>query len=339
MSAVVPHKVSIIIPVLNAAGIIGNCLRAIREQDYPQHLIEVLVADGQSSDDTRRIAEQFGARVLDNPRRIAEQGKQVAMAVATGEYVSFIDADNELSHPDFLRLAVEGLSANPQALGVECYYLASSRIGSFCNYLNATLHIGDPISWLMSISPVLLGRDGEIERWTFPKDSLAYPLGANGFVFRMEDLNAVGAVKSFEDTHVVLRLVQTGRREWLRLSGRGVYHYLVKGLVDFVRKRRRQAYHFMSLRGKGGSSWTAQNPRMSPLLACVYCATFVGPLFHTVAGLVKRRDIRWLWHPVACVASLVGLAWGGITFWLSPKTADAEASLQPVQSIDKPLKG
>jgi glycosyltransferase involved in cell wall biosynthesis len=338
MSASLPPKVSVVIPVLNAAGILGNCLRSIREQEYPQHLVEVLVADGRSSDDTRRIAELFGARVLDNPRRIAEQGKRVALGVASGELVLFLDADNELSHSDFLRLASEGLCLNPQAMGVESYYPASSRMGSLCRYLNATLHIGDPISWLMSVSPVLLGRDGEVERWGFPKGSMAYPLGANGFVFRMQDLVAVRAAESFEDTHVVMRLVQGGSREWLRLSGRGVYHYLVKGLFDFMRKRRRQAYHFLSLRGKGGLSWTAQHPRTSPLLACVYCATFLGPLFHTGVGLWKHRDIRWLWHPVACVASLVGLAWGVATYWISPRTADVEAGLQPAQTIEKPLK-
>ena len=46
--------------------------------------------------------------------------------------------------------------ANPQALGVEAYYLPSPKMSSFCAYLTALLHISDPICWLMSINPRLV---------------------------------------------------------------------------------------------------------------------------------------------------------------------------------------
>lgn len=334
MRAVPVPKVSVIIPVLNAAGILPRCLRSIRVQDYPQEQIEILVADGRSSDNTRQIAEQAAARVLDNPHRIAEQGKRVALGAATGEYILFVDADNELTHADFLRLAVEALRDHPRAIGVESYYPASPRFSSFCNYLNTVLHIGDPISWLMSVNPVLRGASGEVERWGFPDGRLAYPLGANGFLFRRADLVAVGALEVFEDTQVALKLALGGRQEWIRLKGRGVYHYLVKGLGDFIRKRRRQAYHHFSLRHRSDLSWTTQHPTVSPLAACLYCATGMGPLYHTLRGLVVTGDTRWLWHPVGCVASVLGLIWGAFTYWISPRTADAEARLQPVQKLE-----
>jgi glycosyltransferase involved in cell wall biosynthesis len=324
-------RVSVIIPTLNAAGILGACLRAVAGQDYPGDLVQILVADGRSTDNTRHIAEQAGAQVLDNPHRIAEQGKRVALGAATGDYILFVDADNELTHTDFLRLAVEALRDHPRAIGVESYYPASPRFSSFCNYLNATLHIGDPISWLMSVSPVALETVGDVERWGFPDGRLAYPLGANGFLFRRADLLSVGALDAFEDTQMALKLALTGRHEWLRVKGRGVYHYLVKGLGDFIRKRRRQAYHHFSLRGKDGLSWTTQRPQTAPMLACLYCATLVGPVYHTLRGWAQTGDARWLWHPAACCASLLGLMWGAATYLTSSRSADAEAKLQPVQ--------
>jgi len=336
MSAAPLPWISVVIPTLNAAGVLDYCLRSIVAQDYPRDRIEILVADGRSSDNTRALATQFGAVVLDNPHRIAEQGKRVALGVAKGEYVVFADADNEFSHPDFFRLAVAALQQQPRALGVESYYPTSPRMGSFCRYLTGTLHIGDPIAWLMSVNPVLLGMAADVERWGFPNGRLAYPLGANGFVYRRSDLDAVGAGAAFEDTQVALKLAFSGKQEWIRLKGRGVYHYLVKGLWDFTRKRRRQTYHFLSLRGKVGLSWTSQQPQTSPLLACLYCATVIGPLYHTLRGLIVTKDFYWLWHPVACVASLVGLGWGVVTYLTSPKTADAEARLQPVQRIGGP---
>ncbi|MDB6018069.1 MAG: hypothetical protein JWR19_2558 [Pedosphaera sp.] len=328
-------KISFIIPTLNAAGILPHCLRAIRAQDYPADRVEIVIADGGSTDDTRALAGKFGALVLDNPQRVAESGKRVALEKISGEYVVFVDADNELTHPDFLRLAVLGLQKNPQALGVESYYPAAPGMNSLCAFLTQTLHISDPISWLMSVSPVPLGVEGEVEHWTFPAGSFAYPLGANGFVYRKTDLDAMRASADFEDTRVALQLALSGKKEWLRLSRRGVHHHLVKGLADFIKKRRRQTYHFLSLRHKTGISWTQMKPRASAPLACIYCATVVGPVYHTLIGLTRDRDWRWLWHPIASFASVLGLTWGVLTYYTAARTADSEASLQPVQKLPK----
>ena len=38
-----------------------------------------------------------------------EEGKRLALAYATGEYIVFVDADNEFTHSDYLELAVRAL--------------------------------------------------------------------------------------------------------------------------------------------------------------------------------------------------------------------------------------
>lgn len=327
-------RLSIIIPILNAAGVIERCLRSIQAQNYPKDRIEVLAADGGSSDSTRQIIIRYGGMVIENPQRIAEQGKRVALTKATGEFIVFLDADNELSHDDFLSLAVHALQKHPQALGLESYYPAGPDMGSFCAYLTATLHISDPISWMLSVKPVHVRSDGPVEIWSFPSDSLAYPLGANGFIFRKSDLISIGADEKFEDTVMVLRLAQQGRREWLRLAGRGVHHYIVNGLTDFLKKRRRQTYHFLSLQNQH-VSWTNEHPRMPGWMACVACGTVIVPIFQAFSGWIRTGDRRWLWHPLASLLSAIGVAWGILTFLISKRTSDAEAALQPTQKISK----
>jgi glycosyltransferase involved in cell wall biosynthesis len=84
-----------------------------------------------------------------------EEGKRLALQHATGEFIVFVDADNEITHADYIELAVKALAANPQALGVESYYLPSPKMSSFCAYLTHLLHISDPIAWLMSANPQL----------------------------------------------------------------------------------------------------------------------------------------------------------------------------------------
>jgi hypothetical protein len=207
-------------------------------------------------------------------------------------------------------------------------------MSSFCVYLSELLHISDPVAWMMSVKPVKVATDGVIERWTFPKDSLAWPMGANGFIFKRADLRHINSEDKFEDCAVVVELSQKGTREWLRLQGRGVHHYVVSGLRDFIRKRRRQTFHFLSLRGQGGRSWTQMNPAVPGWLACLYCATLVGPLYHTIKGLLTTGHPAWLWHPVACMASVLGIAWGVLTWLTTGRNQEVEARLQPRQKLN-----
>ena len=327
--------VSFLIPTLNAAGILEVCLQSIVKQDYPPDRMEIVLADGASTDGTRELAKRYHCRVIDNPRRGYDSGKCEAFAASTGEFVVFVDADNEITHSDFVRRAVEALERQPQALGLESYYLGSARMTSFCVYLSELLHISDPVAWMMSVNPVLIESNGGVERWTFPPGSLAFPMGANGFVFRRSDLAHLSADDLFEDCTVVLELAQRGRTEWLRIAGRGVHHYVVSGLGDFVRKRRRQTFHFLAQRSDQKISWTQFRPTVPGWLACLYCATVVGPLYHTLRGLWRTHNPAWFWHPVTCLASVYGISWGVITYWTRGKDSSAEAKLQPKQVLKK----
>jgi hypothetical protein len=257
----------------------------------------------------------------------------LALAHATGDYIVFVDADNEISHPDYIEMAVRALQNNPQALGVEGYYLPSEKMSSFCAYITHLLHISDPICWLMSVNPTLVSKQGEVERWKLPGASMAYPLGANGFVFRKADLLSVKAGEHFQDTHVALHLMQHGKREWLRITGRGVHHYYVQTLMGFLHKRRRATVHYLRVQDEVRVSWMAEKPPIPHWLAAIYCVSVFGPIYHIVRGVAKDRDVRWFWHFPASLLSLFGVAWGWQTYRSRSKQKDLIASLQPKQTL------
>jgi len=307
-------RVSFIMPTLNVEALLDTVLSSITRQTYPRDRYEILLADAHSADRTREIAKKYGAIVIDDDGQNMEEGKRLALQHATGEYIVFVDADNEITHPDYIELAVKALAANPQAPGVESYYLPSPKMSSFCACLTHRLHISDPICWLMSANPKLVARDGEVDRWTLPGDSLSYPLGANGFVFRRADLESVKANEHFQDTHTALRLRREGKREWLRIRGRGVHHFYVQTLGGFVQKRRRATVHFLRVQEEAKINWLKEKPPVPLWRAGVYCVTFAGPIWHTLRGLIRDRDVRWLWHTPTSVASALGNAWGcGLT--------------------------
>jgi glycosyltransferase involved in cell wall biosynthesis len=328
-------RVSFIMPTLNAEALLDNCLASIVRQTYPRDRYEILLADAHSTDRTREIAAKYGAVVIDDDGRDMEEGKRLALSGATGEYIVFVDADNEITHPDFIELAIKGLAANPQALGVESYYLASPKMNSFCAYITQLLHISDVLAWMMSANPKLVARDGEVERWTLPDHSYSYPLGANGFIFRRADLESVRAGEHFQDTHAALHLMRAGKREWLRMRGRGVHHYYVQTLWGYVRKRRRATVHFLRVQEKAKTNWMKEKPPVPLPVAVLYCVSIVGPLWHTALGIVRDRDIRWLWHTPACIAGVLGCVWGVLTYKRRGGEKKLIAELQVKQTLKK----
>jgi glycosyltransferase involved in cell wall biosynthesis len=322
-------------PTLNAGALLDNILASIRRQTYPADRCEIILADAHSTDDTRQIAQKYGAIVLDDNGKNMEEGKRLALRQATGEYIVFVDADNEITHPDYIELAVRALAANPQALGVEGYYLPSPKMSSFCAYLTHRLHISDPVCWLMSANPQLVARTGDVERWTLPPGTYSYPLGANGFVYRRADLESVQADEKFQDTHVAMFLMKNGKREWLRISGRGVHHFYVQTLWGFIKKRRRATVHFLRVQEEMPVNWMKEKPPMPLWLAGVYCVSFVGPLWHTARGWLRDGDPRWLWHLPASLGSVLGNAWGVITYRQHGGDRNLIAKLQPRQNLIK----
>ena len=118
--------------------------------------------------------------------------------------------------------------------------------------------------------------------------------------------NPVKADEKFQDTHVALFLMKNGKREWLRIRGRGVHHYYIQTLWKFVQKRRRATVHFLQVQEEMPVNWMKEKPPVPLWLAAVYCVTFFGPLCHTLRGILRDGDACWLWHlpacPVACWA-------------------------------------
>jgi glycosyltransferase involved in cell wall biosynthesis len=104
--------VTVVMPVRNEERYIERSLGAVLAQDYPAEFMEVLVADGGSTDRTRELVERLGAgrgvRIIDNPRGIVAPGLNAAVAEARGEIVVRVDGHCEIA-PGHVRKAVHYL--------------------------------------------------------------------------------------------------------------------------------------------------------------------------------------------------------------------------------------
>jgi GT2 family glycosyltransferase len=181
--------VSFVIPVRNDASRLACCLRSIRNADYPEDRIEIVVVDNGSRDGSEATARHFGARVVSLPGRRVSELRNLGGYAARGEIVAFVDADHEIA-PDWISAAVETLDL-PQVAGTGALYHAPANatwVQTVYDAFRERLPGRRPVEWLASGNLA-------VRRRTFA--------GAGGFDTSLE---------TCEDVDLCQRLRRTGSR-------------------------------------------------------------------------------------------------------------------------------
>jgi len=88
-------KISIILPTLNEEKTIGKVIDEIPKQAIEQagYKVQVLVADGNSVDRTREIAEQKGATVIVEPQKGKGVAVRTALKSIDADFIFMLDSD------------------------------------------------------------------------------------------------------------------------------------------------------------------------------------------------------------------------------------------------------
>ena len=218
MNAPAP-RISILIATLNSGRTLRPCLESIRAQDYPAEALEIVVADGGSTDDTLDIARDCGVtRVVPNPLKTGEAGKSAAAAAATGEIFALVDSDNILPDRDWLATMAAPF-ADPEVVASEpLHYTRRAEDGDLTRYF-AMLGMTDPLCLFIGNYDrhcAVTGKWTEIPMETadqggwikvFVKAGRPTPtFGANGFLIRRNALAAVAWQPYWFDVDVMNNL-------------------------------------------------------------------------------------------------------------------------------------
>lgn len=115
-------KVSIIIPVYNTAKYLPRCLDSILAQAH--HNLEILLIDDGSTDQSGQIADDYAKedkriKVIHQANQGQSAARNTGLQAATGEYISFIDSDDEIA-PAFIEklLAAYGEGTSLSVCGI-----------------------------------------------------------------------------------------------------------------------------------------------------------------------------------------------------------------------------
>jgi len=333
--------VSVIMATLNAAKTMEESLRSIRGQDYPADRLEIIIGDGGSTDATLEIAQKYGAKVFPNPLRTGESGKAVAAKQASGELLAIIDSDNFLPQRDWLQKMVAPFT-DSEVVGSEPWEFTWRRQDSLVSRYWALVGVNDPLCLFLGnydrrgyLSADWTGLPLKWEdRGGWLKVSLEKgrlpTIGANGTIFRRSFLRPETVGDYLFDIDIVSERLQVGGIKFAKVKI-GIVHTYARNLGDFWRKQKRRVADFLYHQKIEDRSYDWQFPkqpgfggilaylkvvitgRNKGLLLFALDTILVVPLiFQALIGFVKKPDLAWLVHPVACWMTLLVYSWGVI---------------------------
>lgn len=307
--------ISFIIPVLNAERHLHTCLRSIRAQDYPAGSVEIIVLDGGSTDSTVEIAWIYGAKVLPNPRRLAEYGLQVGIGAATGGFVTIFAADNELSGRDWIRRALGVFEAKLECAAV----WGPLRSGPDDPPVNKYFELiqSDPMTHFMNknISRYLkaeatIRRDDAFFFKVDPKRPLVW--GANGLTMRRDLVAHIWAREGYlGDNDAFQQMIEEGNSMVAYIPGLTTYHHHVGAVGDFVRKWKRNfSNHFLDKIETRNTNWVfTEDFRKRLVFWLIYSTNPVISGAHALLMALRDRNLYWVYHPLLCMLQTYVYAW------------------------------
>lgn len=323
--------ISVVFAALNSGSVIESCLESIAFQDYPKGKVEVVIADGGSTDDTVKIAKKYGSRVIKNPLKTSESGKAAGVKVAKGEYIAFIDSDNILPDKNWFRQMVAPFT-DRQIIGSEPIEYTYRKTDPILTRYFALLGMNDPICYFLGNYDRLSTLSGKWTNLTFPEsdkgeylkitiDHEPLPtIGANGTMIRRDLLLKYWKGNYLFDIDILVDVLRKkGSFSFAKVKNGIVHTYVEDDPLKFFKKQLRRVNDMMYHRSQGTRSvdWQAGFfPKI--LLFQLECVLIIPIIWQTLIGMVRKPDPAWLFHPVAVYSTWLIYLYGWVMGHIAP---------------------
>lgn len=307
-------------------------IQAIISQEYPHEQIELIFADGGSSDGTIKRLEEYGEKydidisVYENPLRTAEAGKAVGVRKAQGEVICLLDSDNIISDSKWLIRMMEPfeesiiVASEPIAY---TYREQDSVINRYCALIGMNdplcLFTGNYDRYCTITNKWTNVEREEIDRGNYLsikfRENMIPTIGANGFLMRREEL-----LDNFEgdylfDIDVLWELFKKNPELRVAKVKTGIVHLFCPDTKTFYRKQNRRIRDFLYFSEEKGRKYPwGKIGKGKIVLFAVSCITIIPLLVQTCIGYSRKRDLQaWAYHFVACWVTLWVYGWGVVT--------------------------
>jgi glycosyltransferase involved in cell wall biosynthesis len=315
-------SISIVIPTYNSGKTLADCLDSIQNQEY-QGDVEVIIADGGSSDNTLDIAARYTDKIYPNPLKTGEAGKAVGVKHAKNEIIALIDSDNILPSKDWLMRMTEPFQ-DKEITGTEPLNYAYRREDGYITRYCAMLGMNDPLCLFLgnydrmcmitgkwTEVPVVMEDKGNYLMVELNEKKLP-TIGANGFLVRRDALMGCDIGDYLFDIDVVYELITHKKNRFAKVKV-GIVHLFSGDVFTFIKKQRRRIRDFAYYREQKLRKYPWGNLSKWKLLKFIIYTLILLPLvFQLLRGYWKKQDRAWWFHVPACWITLITYTIGTI---------------------------
>lgn len=321
-SAATPPSISVVIATCQSERTIGQCLESVRDQQYPQERVRIILADGGSTDRTLELARRFGAEVIAIPaeRQNAEYNKGVGARAATGDFLLLLDHDNVLPHPLWLQRMLQPLLDHPEVVGTETlryrYDPSLSLLDRYCALFGAN----DPVVYALGKCDRLPWFGGDVISFGAVTDAGPYylvkihpdripTLGANGFLVRRDLLMREAQIDADHFFHIDVNadLIRRGYDMYAFTKDDILHLTAYKSLGSYLYRR----WLFLTQYALGTRKthrryeiYRGRRDFLALVLFVIATLTLVKPTWDALRGYARIPDAAWFLHPVLGFALL-----------------------------------
>lgn len=326
-------SISVVIPTLNSGSVLERCLKSISTQKYPKNKIEIIIADGGSTDLTINISKKYHAKVIKNTLKTGEAGKAIGVKEAKNDLIALIDSDNILSN-DHWFLDMTAPFEDKEIIVSEPIKYTYRKNDPYLTRYFALLGMNDPIC-------LFIGNYDRFSyitnKWTglkFPEenndeylkvtlDHEPIPtIGANGTFFRRGLLqNAIKNSNYLFDIDILLKLIRSKGSVKIAKVKTGIIHTFVEADAGkFFRKQFRRINDMSFHKSQKNRDVDWEKSFMKGILKFILSCLLIIPIIHqTILGYFRKPDPAWFFHPVACYSTLLIYLYGWIRGKISPR--------------------
>ncbi len=325
-------KFSFNIPTYNAAEHLDTCLQSIFSQDYPQNRVEVLIADGGSTDDTLAIAAKYPVKLLYNPRRLVDYASKINASNATGDLLVAFAADNDLVSANWLSHVAQIFQTHQEISALWCDMIASEsdpRINKYYELIKSdpmTAFLNKNLQWYLKNSKsISAGRETYHIFRVRKGRSLVW--GANGMVFRTNLYKPIMLRDEYiGDNDVFQELIENGHDIVAFSPTLKVYHHHLKSFQHWMKKwERNYRLHTLSHLDTRNMNWMGMEHLKARLMLWFpYSLVPVISLAHCTYLSVRDKNVNWLYQPPAAFLQ---------SYFLLKETLGSKEGVRMIRSI------